>query len=526
MTTNKTLNCKFVELTYEGAPTKTVFDQIVTKFTTTKHILVFKKNKNFKVFFHGHKSSNPTMRTNKFNEMAEEIGQNLEFPAKLISKNLYSNFDEYFDNLLICLNTWEKANFDSVDTIKKKLPNILNMLDTFAGIGGFSLGLKEITQSFGYCELNKVSQAILKENMNRGYIHFGDIYPDIRKLQIPKNTHLVTAGFPCQGFSLAGKRQQFGHAGSGLFFELTKALNTPNKPPLIFLENVPAVLNGIDEILNELCDKLGYSLFWTVCSAKDSVGAPHKRDRWYALGLLSDYHWNVPLIQKPCFYDFNAGQMPCRTTLTTNKKECISRSMVLGNAVVPPVITYVWNLLGTAASEIENCNVDEHYSKWNAQKTSKYPRHGFCLNVNNTKTIYSVPNWSKSLLAVNPSLNLSYNTSPKSNWFKHTLVFSQNYCPTTQTPSKAKTLSTVYSPVTRTHWATVVHKQQGATVYLTTRTVSCLWSQVKFEKTTQDRTAPVNPHFLEYLMGYPLDYTLLPGTNWAQNHKKIRSYST
>lgn len=120
--------------------------------------------------------------------------------------------------------------------------------------------------------------------MQRGGIDRAPIWDDIRSLSadmLPP-IDIIFGGFPCTDISVAGVRKGLAGERSGLFFEIVR-LAKEIKPSFIFLENVPNIcsLGGVD-VVREITE-MGYSVRWCVISAA-SVGASHKRERWFLLG--------------------------------------------------------------------------------------------------------------------------------------------------------------------------------------------------------------------------------------------------
>ena len=126
----------------------------------------------------------------------------------------------------------------------------------FAGIGGFRAGLTRAGgfQCVGHCEIDKYAEA--------SYRAIHDIrkeeryYPDARAIDptdLP-DFDLLCGGFPCQAFSLAGRRKGFDDARGTLFFEIARLAET-RRPSYLLLENVPYVLKCIRDIMNrnQLC---------------------------------------------------------------------------------------------------------------------------------------------------------------------------------------------------------------------------------------------------------------------------------
>ena len=99
---------------------------------------------------------------------------------------------------------------------------------------------------------------------------------------------LLCAGFPCQAFSIAGRREGFADARGTLFFEVAR-LVADKRPAYFLLENVPGLLSHdkgrtFHTILSTLSE-LGYHVEWKVLNSKD-FGVPQSRKRVYIVGYL------------------------------------------------------------------------------------------------------------------------------------------------------------------------------------------------------------------------------------------------
>lgn len=161
----------------------------------------------------------------------------------------------------------------------------MRFYDLFAGIGGFRLGLERAGhECVGSCEIEKNARKIYGKNFGAE-----PEYNDAFKLDagaLP-DFHLLAAGFPCQAFSLAGKRLGFADTRGTLFFEIAR-IARQKRPRLLFLENVKGLLNH-DEgrtfgtILNTL-DELGYDAEWQVINGRYFL--PQNRERVFIVGHL------------------------------------------------------------------------------------------------------------------------------------------------------------------------------------------------------------------------------------------------
>jgi len=166
----------------------------------------------------------------------------------------------------------------------------LRFLDLFAGIGGFRLGLEQAGhECIGFCEIDKFARQVYKANFNtEGEVEWHDItkVTDEQVGELRRKVDLITGGFPCQAFSVAGKRRGFNDTRGTLFFEIAR-LAKILKPRYLLLENVKGLLNhaGGDTfftILNTL-GELGYWVEWQLLNSKD-FGVPQNRERVFIIG--------------------------------------------------------------------------------------------------------------------------------------------------------------------------------------------------------------------------------------------------
>lgn len=203
----------------------------------------------------------------------------------------------------------------------------MRFIELFAGIGGFRYGLEKCnlykfatTQSkqteseiqqgrkwdfdegrwnnllFGSGQQHGY-QCVYANEFNR---HAADIYeknfgqrPDTRDIttvdvsDIPDHD-LLTGGFPCQAFSIAGKRKGFEDTRGTLFFEIARIL-AAKRPGYLLLENVAGLLSHDGgrtfQIILATLDELGYDLQWQVLNSKN-FGVPQNRERVFIVGHL------------------------------------------------------------------------------------------------------------------------------------------------------------------------------------------------------------------------------------------------
>ena len=162
----------------------------------------------------------------------------------------------------------------------------MKILDTFAGIGGFSYAAEKLIGGFEttqFIEIDPFCQKVLKKHWPHVPIH-----DDIRTFTAkPREYQVITGGFPCQDISVAGLQKGITEeTRSGLFFELMRVIRMV-RPQYVVLENVAAILNrGLDIVLRELSEA-GYDAEWSVIPAS-SVGACHKRSRWWLVAYTDN----------------------------------------------------------------------------------------------------------------------------------------------------------------------------------------------------------------------------------------------
>ena len=151
----------------------------------------------------------------------------------------------------------------------------------FAGIGGFRTGLTRAGgfQCVGHCEIDKYANASYEAIYEPGKEERYD--PDATKIDpadLP-DFDLLCGGFPCQAFSIAGRRRGFDDTRGTLFFEIAR-LAQSKRPSYLLLENVPGLLSHdkgrtFSVILATLND-LGYRVEWMVLNSKH-FGVPQSR---------------------------------------------------------------------------------------------------------------------------------------------------------------------------------------------------------------------------------------------------------
>ena len=180
----------------------------------------------------------------------------------------------------------------------------MRYIELYGGMGGFRRGIEQAGmnwQCVWYCDINKYVTWVFNKN-------FQEEYPpqDIREVDVSTipDHDLLCAGFPCQAFSIAGKRRGFGDARGPLFFEIIRILKE-KQPRYFILENVRGLLShaegrtftimlsmlaktvNLQTFLHNYEESLGYHVFWKVLNSRD-FGVPQNRERVFVVGFKND----------------------------------------------------------------------------------------------------------------------------------------------------------------------------------------------------------------------------------------------
>ena len=279
----------------------------------------------------------------------------------------------------------------------------MKVLDLFAGIGGFTLGLERAGfETVAFCEIEPYAQKVLKKHWPGV-----PIYDDVRQLTAERlasdgiRVDVITGGFPCQDISTAGRQAGIEGERSGLWSEIARLISEL-QPRYAIMENVTNLISGdsgrwFGRVLGDLAE-IGYDAEWH-CIPASAIGANHHRDRVWIVahpsggerksgakeqGVLRTLPENGAVNHNPCrrseahaeiLADTNGaqrerGRLPIRIQQKHSNTFLSSwwetepnvgrvadgvparshRLKCLGNAVVPPIP----ELIGRAIMEFEN----------------------------------------------------------------------------------------------------------------------------------------------------------------------------
>ncbi len=190
---------------------------------------------------------------------------------------------------------WEKTKDDNTP---------LRMIDLFCGLGGFRIAFEENGAKCVFSsDIDKAARETYKLNFNE------TPSGDITKIEAEsiQDFDILCAGFPCQPFSLAGKRMGFEDTRGTLFFDVLRILNAKT-PKAFLLENVAGLTNHDNgktlKVILESLDSAGYFTSYRLLNAKD-YGVPQNRNRWYCVGIRKNESSELE------FSNYNFFPEPC-----------------------------------------------------------------------------------------------------------------------------------------------------------------------------------------------------------------------
>ena len=231
----------------------------------------------------------------------------IEYTKEILKNYVSEDYTNYLSksNFQLELFNNENVPFQPIENPKFKF------IDLFAGIGGFRLALQNLG---GKCvftsEWDKQAQKTYRANF--GETPFGDITKEETKQYIPDGFDVLCAGFPCQAFSIAGKRGGFEDTRGTLFFDVAEIIKR-KQPKAFFLENVKGLRSHdkgktLETILNVLRNDLDYFVpNPQIVNAKD-FGVPQNRERIYIVGFhpslnIENFNYPKPTNKNSTFAD-------------------------------------------------------------------------------------------------------------------------------------------------------------------------------------------------------------------------------
>lgn len=243
----------------------------------------------------------------------------------------------------------------------------MDYLSLFSGAGGGDLAMQHLLgfRCRGYVENEPYCQEVIKARIEDGFLHAAPIFGDIREFNreyadcYQGMVDLITGGFPCQPFSVAGK--QLGADDQRNMWPATLESLRLVRPRLAFLENVPGLLatGYFGRILGNLAES-GFDARWKVVSAAE-VGAPHKRDRLWIMSNLRIERRQQITESSPCNESEDEGW-------------AISYALFVGTQISPPG--------GHSAIKMPECN-----GWWSVEPELGRVAHGVARRVDRLRAI-------------------------------------------------------------------------------------------------------------------------------------------
>lgn len=258
------------------------------------------------------------------------------------------------------LSKFSSSNVDVIECIYKEMRNApffnetnnqFTFIDLFAGIGGFRIAMQNLGGKCVYSsEWDKFAQRTYFANF--GEVPFGDITLEETKQFIPNDFDILCAGFPCQAFSLAGKKKGFEETRGTLFFDVAEIIKR-KRPKAFFLENVKGLKihdkgKTLEVILNTLRE-IGYFVPEPEIVNAMDFGVPQHRERIYIIGFRNDLGINTfsypkPMGKKVCFADIKEEKEVSAkyyistqylATLKAHKQRHINKGNGFGYEIIP-----------------------------------------------------------------------------------------------------------------------------------------------------------------------------------------------
>jgi DNA (cytosine-5)-methyltransferase 1 len=224
--------------------------------------------------------------------------------VKHVKKALEYKFPDENITLKVAEEALQYILFDFKNDVPFPEPETptFKFIDLFAGIGGFRIAMQSLG---GKCVFTSEwdEQAKKTYQANFGELPFGDITKPETKSFIPDDFDVLCAGFPCQAFSIAGKRGGFEDTRGTLFFDVAEIIKE-KKPKALFLENVKGLRNHdkgktLATILHVLREDLGYFVPEPQILNAKEFGVPQNRERIFIVGFRGDLGINEFEYPKP-----------------------------------------------------------------------------------------------------------------------------------------------------------------------------------------------------------------------------------
>lgn len=393
---------------------------------------------------------------------------------------------------------------------------MLTSIDLFSGIGGITHALRGFVEPMCYCDIDPTCRSTLSARMQSGDIPVAPILRDVRDTRSllsvveGRQVDMIISSSSCVGFSIIGSRNGLENKETRLFLtvlDLMKRL----KVPMLFMENVRAILtsnSGRDyRAILKLFARMGYRMSWCVLTA-EHVGGWHRRSRWFALAykpsFLKERSLRLPssfpsvrrflwtYAQKP------VERLPVPSVRCVGRDDVVSkrshRMKMLGNAVVPDCVRLAFVYLYSGGRETDirrrvihhaEFDLDRDRSRWKGGRFPSFGSSRLPRGIAYRHGQNSLPYESIDLgIRIDPSRGSGGNRSlARKN--KNRMVMKRYMTPRSQNNGHCK-----------------------AATY---RCLGDLGTQTRFMRGVPHPDGQLNPRFVEFLMGFPRDWSVAIG---------------
>lgn len=393
---------------------------------------------------------------------------------------------------------------------------MLNSIDLFSGLGGISYALRGYVRALCYCDIDPMCRSTLSARMTSGDLPKAPILREVRDTRAimsvvkGKRVDMIISSSSCVGFSIIGARNGLGNPETRLFFDVLDLLKRL-KVPMLFMENVRAILtsNGgrdYKAILKRLA-RMGYRMSWCVMTA-EHVGGWHRRSRWFALAYKPSFlkertlrlAQNHPDIRR--FRWTHAAQPVQRLSIPSAR--CVGRDDVvsrrshrmkmLGNAVVPDCVRLAFMYLYSGGRETDIRKRILHHAEFELQ-TREGAKRSSSFPVFGSSRVSSGRSY-EHIIGPLPykSIDLKIRIDPSRGSGGNRRLARRN--------TRRMLMKRYMTPRSQNN---------GHCKAATYRCLGDLGTQTRFMRGVAHPDGQLNPRFVEFLMGFPRDWSIAIG---------------
>lgn len=396
---------------------------------------------------------------------------------------------------------------------------MLSSIDLFSGLGGISHSLRGFVKPMCYCDIDPMCRSTLEARITTGDLPHAPVLRDVRDTRSimaairGRKVDMIISSSSCVGFSIIGARNGLGHAETRLFWDVLDLVRTL-KVPMVFMENVRAILtsnSGQDyrAILKQFAN-MGYRVTWCVLTA-EHVGGWHRRSRWFALAYKPKFLQGRCLRMPNSLPDIRRyrwtqsskpnERLPLPGTRCVGRDDVVSRRShrmkMLGNAVVPDCVRLAFMYLYSGGKQTDIRCRNLRHSEFELQRVKRSIRIP-CVTQFPTFGSSRLPG-GRSFAHVAgalkyESIDLRIRIDPSRGVGGNRALARRN---------KRRMMMKRYM--------TPRAQNNGHCNAATYRCLGDLGTQTRFMKGVAHPDGQLNPRFVEFLMGFPKDWSVAIG---------------